>query len=421
MNNVPFIAFALAVAAIIVRGLGLEALSFVPTAACALVAIAGIAFGHAQHPVSSRVSCLGALLLAISPLAAPSLKEARLSYLAKIRAAETAPTYAGIELSVKNLGPLLDAYAQATGVFPDFNGKDQVGYMNAQNALTQPLPAPGIVPPSDPFHPNGAPMRWVAIRDYGVLVVSVGQDGVAEMPLPGVFLDGTAHPLAPFAAVGQDPRLVTYDPTNGGLGLGDVVHFHGKVSREDLFGELHRAFDAAEKASPWRPTVKKRASEPDPDPQSARDAAAAEKLQTAGDQLGALALASRARNVRDPYQAQWKPADFTIERTRGVALYNLGAYREASDALIDYLATSPNDAVGHFWLGAAMFAAGNRQAATTHTAAAAQIDAQSPAANAAAARLDELARSGKASFPAPTAAGWRPPSPAAVPVAVPAP
>lgn len=411
MNQIPFAAGVLAVLALIVGGLGFPTFALVPTAACALVALLGIAFGHPERPISSRVSCLLALCLALfPPVLGPLMKELRLQHLERIRSRETAPIYAGIDQTVSKLAPLLDAYQQATGIYPDFNGKDQLSYMNAQSVLTQPVPAVGIEPPVDPFHPNGAPMRWVAIRDYGVLLVSVGQDGVAEMPLPGVFLDGGAHPLAPFAAVGQDPRLVTYDPTNGGLGLGDVVRFHGKVSRADLFGELDRAFDTAEKASPWRPTVKKSSTEVDPDPQSARDAVAAEKLQAEGDQLAALALASRGRNVREKFQTHWKPGDFTLDRTRGVALYHLGAYREAADALIAHLDTSPNDAVGHFWLGAAMNAAGNRQAAILHTAAAAQIDANSPAANAAAARLEELNRGARAAFPPPLALGWQPPA-----------
>jgi len=421
MQSMPFVAFVFAVIAVLIALNGFPTVALVPMALCAFAAFIGVAVGHAERPVSSRISCVMALLLATSPLTAPMLQELRLRQLERARAAETAPLYAEVDRAVGQLAPLLDAYAQAAGVFPDFNGTTPLPYINAQNAQVDPLPAPGIQPPSDPFHPQRAPMRWVAVRDYGVLMVSVGQDGVAELPLPGVFLDGTAHPLAPFAAVGQDPRLVTYDPTNGGLGLGDVVRFHGRVSQDALFGELYRAFDAAEKASPWRPTVKKRASEVDPDPQSARDAAAAEKLQATGDNLAALALASRARNVRDRYPAQWKPADFSIDRTRGVALYHLGAFRESADALIDHLGSSPNDAIAHFWLAAAMAGAGNRQAALMHISAAAQIDAASPAATASVARFEELSRGGKPAFPPPASAAWRPEPPATQPGGAPAP
>jgi tetratricopeptide (TPR) repeat protein len=408
MQIMPFLALVFATLSVLLHFAGQSTAMAVAALVTALCGLVGLAVGVAEKPISSRVASLLAILLGFAPFAEPPLQEMRRQSLERRRALETAGQYRAIDDSVSALTPLLLAYRQSAGFFPDFHNGQQLPVINPQGILTQPPPAAPIAPPRDPFSPTGASMRWAAVRDWGVLMVSVGQDGVVELPLPGVLMDGGAHPLAGFAAVGQDTRLVTYDPTNGALGLGDVVRWVGTVAEGPMFAPLHAAWDLAERRSRWSPTKLRRATEPDPDPQSARDGLAAERLLIEGEYLAALALASRALNHRHAYQAQWKPGDMNIQRTRGLALYNLGAFREAADALVDHLATTPNDATAHFFAAAALFAGGRRDFALVHAAAAAQIDAGSPFANPAQQRYEEMLRGQAPGFPAPLGVGWTP-------------
>ena len=252
-----------------------------------------------------------------------------------------------------------------------------------------------LTAPADPFAP-GRDLRWVSVRDKGVMLVSVGQDGVAEMPLPGVPMDGPPmHDMAKFALTGYDQRLRTYDPTNGSLGLGDVVRWVGRKEYSTTFEPLFDAWDEAHDQSPYNPTVKARSTAADPDPQSHRDAQGAERLLGDEDYLAALALATRGLNELESFEAEWSASEVRLNLTRGIALYHLGAYREAADALNIYLSYSPNDALGHYYIANALWRGGNRGAAMEHMSAAAQIDPNANFVNTAQAALEKMMSGGQ--------------------------
>lgn len=411
---VSFFAFVMALVSVGAFFAGFEGFSIVPMAITGVLAIFGLIFPAAEKPVSSRVACLLAAVLAATPLLVPVVRDFRIGMLEKQRQAETRPLYDRLEENVEETKPKIEAYYKRYGFFPNVNEDGVMRGVNRQGRLEMPPAMEGLVAPEDPFSSAGAPMRWVAVRGEGVMLVSRGQDGVEEMPLPGVMMDPPpADPMGSFALLGRDPRLNTYDPTNGALGLGDVVRYHGKKPYEETFGRLFDSWDQAHKASPYEPTETKRTTAPDPDPQSARDAKAAFRLVQQGDFLAALALASRSIQERHQYPAQWTDEDYQAGFVKGLALYHLGMFREASDALIEYTALSPNDPAGHFYLAAALYRAGRSQDTRLHLAAASQIAPQDPIADRAHAALQAIERGSEPSFPAPAAlpaAGEEPPS-----------
>jgi len=397
----PPLAFMFAFFAVLMHLAGWGELLILPLAITALLALLGLAFAHPERPASSRIACLMAVALAASPLAVPWVQGIRLRHLENRRDAVTAPMFKAMDAQVQATKPAILAYHQQNGLFPDVYADKMLGYVDRTGALRQPPAGTAdLKPPRDPFLSGNSLMRWAAIRDKGVLLVSAGQDGVPEFPLPGVMMDGPpAEPMSDIATLGVDPRWKTYDPTNGAISLGDAVYFAGPISYEEAMKPLFSAWDAAHSSSAWRPTVLKHSADIDSDPQSARDAAGAEVLLSKSEWLAALALASRARGLRDPYQAQWKDADLRVDRTRGLALYQLGAFREAADALIDYVALQPNDALGHFYLGASLFQGGNRDAAMIHLQAAAQISVTDPIEDTAYGIIQQIGRGVAPSFP----------------------
>ena len=374
----PTISFLLALVAAIFFYVGLGGWVLIPFLLTVAAAVPGIIVGDKEYPVSSRIACLLAIAMAATPLVAPYVQAFRLAQMERARAAETKPMYAALATAVDDLKPKISDYYKKNSVMPELQDNQWLPYIDAQGQLHQRTPAADLRIPNDPFS-TGATLRMIAVRDTGVLFVSAGQDGQKEMPLPGVPLDGPPmYPLAPFATTGVDPRLVTYDPTNGALGLGDIVMWHGRGKYEEAFDPIFKAWDLATTRSPWAPTVKKAKTEIDKNPQSGRDAVAADKLLADGEPLAALVLSSRGLAARDIYPAQWNDADRTIERVRGIALYNLGAYREAADSLNNHLADSPNDALGHYYMGACLFLGGDRAGASLHFAAGSQINPMDP-------------------------------------------
>lgn len=350
-----------------------------------VLAILATAFGDKERPVSSRIVAWIAFLLSASPLAAPFVEDLRLQSLNRQRAIETAPDYEKINQSIEELKPVLEAYFRQTDLFPDVQGGELLQYVDANGALrTPPPPEEGeLLSPLDPFAQGaGERLRWVAVRDKGILLVSVGQDGVTELPLPGVAMDGPpAHPFAGFAKLGINPRWASYDPTNGATSVGDLVKWYGKEDYDKAFKELFDAWDEAEGHSPYRPRIKRKSSDLGPDPQSSKDSQAAMDLYERQLYLAALAITSRAIQGRDQYEAQWTDEDRVAERTQGLALYQLGAFREASDALINYLILVPNDVMAQYYLAAALYRGGNKQQAKLHMAAAGQIKGDHPYSN----------------------------------------
>lgn len=399
---IPFASFAIAVFTIIVYYIGFQEVGFALMGITAIFALAGMIFGDKDHPISGRVSSVLAAALAFAPVLGPMVKEFRLDQLAAQRAAETAPYYRQMDEIAAELEPEIFAYRERTGIYPDMQGEEVQPRVAPDGQLQTPPPAPELAVPQDPFLKSGQDLRWIAVRDRGVLLVSVGQDGVAELPLPGIMMDPPpAHPMTGFAILGLDPRTRIYDPASGGLGLGDVVRWIGESDMKEAFADLYKAWDLAEDRSPYRPTEKKRPSDVDDNPQSARDSRAAEKLLRENEYLAAAALASRAINERHVYEAQWKAEDYRADMIKGIALYNLAAFREAADALIDYTVTNPNDAVAHYYLAAALYRGGNPAAAETHLSAASVIDPQNSISSAAYSALQSLESNREPAFPTP--------------------
>lgn len=416
MSTLPILTAGFGVIAVILHFAGLEALVFIPMGLAVLSGMTGLVMGDRNKPASSRIACVMGIALALTPLAAPLVKEQRLRFMEKRRARETAPLYQQLDASVAAVTPLIRQYRETHSVWPDMSVDVMLPHIDATGALRQMAPMQGLAAPRDPFSRVDF-LRWAAIRDTGVILASVGQDGVVELPLPGVAMDGApSHPLAVWAATGVDVARRTYDPTNGALSVGDIVLFVGNegVTRDQALGPLHQAWALAESRSPYRPTVLGR-GEIDQNPQSRRDSEAAAQLLAEGQHLAALALASRGINERTPFTAQWKEPEYALDRTRGLALYSLGAWREAADSLNTFTRAATNDVVAHYYLAAALFRGGNRTAAITHLTAASQISNE-PLADQAAARLAEIQRGRQPNFPPPAglpqaAAGGATPAP----------
>ncbi len=125
------------------------------------------------------------------------------------------------------------------------------------------------------------------------------------------------------------------------------------------------------------------------------------KLLQEREYLAAAALASRGQTQRHPYEAQWTPEDYQLDYIRGMALYHLSAYREAADSLADFVVSNPNDVTAHYYLGAALFRGGNKQAAEVHLEAASQISLSDPLGDQALARLQEMRSNQAPNFPNP--------------------
>ncbi len=356
------------------------------------VALAGVGLvSPGEEKGSGRVFCILSIVGAATPFLADAAKSFRLRQLEDKRAAETAPMYATLATIEKQAAPAIEAYFTAHSIYPELgaDGMPLPVVFPDGNAYPPP-PVAGMPDITDPFS-QSRKLRGAAVRGQGVLLASVGQDGVAEMPLPGPPLDAEpADPLVPFATTGVDMRLVTYDPTNGSLGLGDPVVWVGRKPRAEVFAPLDQAWTLAAQRSPLMPPPEK--GIPPERRQSDADGAAAQQLYTEGKLLAALALACRAIPERPPSTTQWTPAEAHASALKGIILYMHGHNRAAVDALGDHLSFSPNDAEAHFYAGAASHAVGDTQRAKLHYAAAAYIDPNSAYAQTAEESLARIAR-----------------------------
>ncbi len=356
------------------------------------VALAGVGLvSPGEEKASGRAFCILSIVLSATPFLAQAARDFRLRQLEARRAAETAPMYAALSSIEAKTGPALQAYFKAHGIYPELAADGTVlPVVFPDGKAYPPPPVEGMPDLTDPFAPSRK-LRSAAVRGQGVLLASVGQDGVAEMPLPGPPLDPEpAEPLATFATVGVDLRLVTYDPTNGSLGLGDPVIWIGGKPRAEVFAPLDQAWSLAAQRSPLLPVPEKGVA---PERrQSDADAAAAQQLYTEGRLLAALALASRAIPQRPPATATWTPAETHASALRGIILYRFQHHRAAVDALGDHLAFAPNDSEAHFYAAAASYLVGDTQRAKLHYAAAAYIDPNSAYAQTAEESLARMAR-----------------------------
>lgn len=380
MNVMPVVAFIFGLLAVILYYSGLPEASLVPMALGVLFGVTALLFGSKEEPTVTRATGAIAAVFALMPVAIPFVQQLRIDQLASERARETRPLYERFEERVEEAGPLIDRYFDRHGFYPDLRGGEYLPHIGGDGRPRTPPSLEGLASPRDPFSPTNASFRWAAVRDRGVLLVSVGQSGVAEFPVPPLLMDpppASAH--AGFALTGADPRHHTYDPTNGALGLGDLVAFRGRVSYEEAMEPVFSAWDTVHRRTTWippaqRPTPRGAQTTADPDSQSSRDAREAARLLDENNHLAALALASRAHQERPRHEAQWSDDERRIPYIRAVALYHLGAFRESADIMMEYLDLEPNDAAGHFHLGAALHQGGRESDALTHLAAAAQID-----------------------------------------------
>lgn len=198
-----------------------------------------------------------------------------------------------------------------------------------------------------------------------------------------------AAPLAMLAATGIEWRRLGWQTGKSPLEPGDVLTYiddKGQTEAgEDALATLIAAWKAVEAESPGLPTTVG-------GPIADADGVAARRLYDKGQFLAALAAASRARRWRPPYPAQWKtPGLSSIDRTRGMAFYELGHFRNAADSLLEYTTLNGGDAEAQFYLGAALWRGGDPKQARYHFAAAIQVEptaAVVPAAMAAFAATD---------------------------------
>lgn len=329
----------------------------------------------------ARIVAVLAMIFAALPFLKPPIDAFVLRLRENRRARQIAPLVARLQTDVAGMAQGLDAFRAATGKYPPMDGNsllpvfDTKG-MPIENADKLPLPTV----PSDPFDPTRR-LTVIPLGEKGALIVSTGQDAVPEWPSPKDLLaiDGDpSDPLAPLAWSGIDLRAATYDPTNGALGLGDVVLWHGSegTSKDDALRPLHDAWDEVDRLTP-PPPADSETGQPD----AKDDATTAGDLLADGKWLGALAAASRAVQNRRIHPNFWETPELRrADYIRAIALYNLGHFRSSADTMIDYLAYSPNDPEGHYHLAVALWLGGRRDDARRHFAAAFEMDPASPVA-----------------------------------------
>lgn len=412
MNLMPVFAFVCGLLAVILYYSGAPEASLLPMGLGVLLGVTALLFGSKEESAVTRGTGAIAALFALMPVAIPFVQQLRIDQLAGQRASQTRHLYERFEENIAEAAPLIDQYFETHGFYPDLRGEDYLPRVDDDGRLRTPPSLRGLASPRDPFSPVNASMRWIAVRDRGVLLLSVGQSEVAEYPAPPILMDpppASAH--AGFALTGADPRHHTYDPTNGALGLGDLIAFRGRVSYEEALDPLFAAWDEIHQRTSWIPPAQRprppRATQTtaDPDSQSSRDAREAARLLEQGRYLAALALASRAHQERPRHEAQWSEHERGIAHTRAMALYHLGAFREAADIMIEHVDLEPNDPAGHFYLGAALHQGGRESDARIHLAAAAQISPNHPITSLATRCYEAALARGTPPFPPPRGVG----------------
>lgn len=412
MRNIANIAGVAGVATLITLLFKLELASVAVGLLAVVLGIMGI-FYPGDSRVEGRVTAIVSIVAGVLPILVPQIKLLALRMAEARRAKEMAPLYAKLDEQKKAIGDALVGYLKAHRYYPTYGKQgEQLQYVADDGLLyAHPLDV-GVGPgrfPLDPFG-NGRRLRWIAFGKEGALLVSVGQDGRPDMPIPGVWMDWPpADPVALMAVTGVDPRWVTYDPTNGALGGGDVTHWYGEKSYEDFMRPLHQAWDLAHQRAIFAPPRKE---EMDKERQSTRDAREAARLYAEGKDLAALALASRAVRGRYDTPKGWDEFEANAPATRGMALYQLGNYRGAADAFLDTFIGNPNNVEAHYYLGCSYYRGGDQTNAMMHWSIAAQIDLNHPLWPEAQARIDELKAGKTVNTPRPRSISVEAPAPA---------
>lgn len=353
----------------------------------AIFAILGMIYPDDESPASSRAYCVVAIIGAALPFIVPQVRALRYRIEERARAKETAPMYSDLARYEKDLASPLSSYRAMHGNYPDFHKGKLLPRLTPQGGF-EPAPPPDVAvyPPRDPFAPN-LDMRWLALGGEGVLLVSFGQDGIQDMALPGSVMDPPpANPFVLLGLSGLDPRHATYDPTNGALGLGDVVQWYGNEPLEKKAKFLHDAWDVVHRRFPPAPP-KKKAEDERPSHVEARRA---EMLLDDGEDLAAMLLASRAINQLVGGPKIWSWEEKRAFFIRGLVLYRQGHFRAAADALVDAVTAHPNDPRVHLYLGSSYYRGGDRANAILHWNISAQMSLEDPSSNSAAECLQAL-------------------------------
>ncbi len=331
--------------------------------------------GVPESERQGRVVAVLAIALGLLPFFKPLVDSLILARMQAIRARQTAQMYTAMEKAAEDLSPALEAYRDSIGAYPMMFGNTALPQFRRDGTRVE-VPGDLTLPavPDDPFD-TSKNLYVYSVGAEGALIVSVGQDEVAEFPQPDDILpiDGTpGDPLAPFALAGVNLRTVTYDPTNGSLGTGDIVIWHGPEgsSYEETMKPLWDAWDEVDSLTPPPPED----SEFD-HPLPEDDALTAESLLEDGKYLAAVAAASRAVQNRRVHPNFWKiPQLKKADFIRARALYHLGHYRSGADYVIDYLTYTPNDAEAHYWLGKMLYLGGRPEESRRHFAASFEMD-----------------------------------------------
>lgn len=373
-----------------------------------ILAIMGLKDPGDEDPRNGRTAAVFCIIIALLPLTKPFFIQLANQRAERLRAQETAPLYTKFEQQVLTVTPLLRDFSTQYGAFPTINeagatlplfGTDyRIKDISSSSTL-------GI--PQDPFDPKRT-LTVFPLGNEGALVMSVGQDGVHEFPEPKSIssLDGPqAHPLAPLASAGLDLRSRLYDPTNGSLSNGDLLAFVPAASKQEkatnpetIDSVLKPLFDAWRAVDTLTPKAPANLPENSTWPPAEDDAQTASDLLEDQNYLAALAAASRAALQRRPNSSFWKtPQLKQTDWIKGRALFELGHVRAAADAFIDYTIVDPNDPLGHYWLGIALYYSGEPQSAQQHLSAAYQLDPTFAEAN----QAIELEQSLQKSQPAP--------------------
>ncbi len=360
---------------------GFHAVEIPLLAVAALFALVGLRKpGVPESERQGRVVAVLSIVLAALPLFKPLADSLILARMQAVRAKQTAPMYTALDAAAKGLADSVQEYRDAVGFYPMMFGDTALPQYARDGTLIEP-PADLVLPaiPADPFE-TSRDLQIYSVGELGAMIVSAGQDGVSEFPRPDVILpiDGQpSDPLAPYALAGVDLRRITYDPTNGALGNGDIVRWQGppESSWDETMKPLWDAWDAVDSLTPPPPDDDRELDHPLPED----DALTAESLLADGQYLGALAAASRAVQNRRVHENFWTiPQLKKADLIRAKALYHLGHYRTGADYVIDYLQNSPNDAEAHYWLGKMLYLGGRPTEARRHFAASFELDPKGP-------------------------------------------
>jgi hypothetical protein len=340
------------------------------------MAIFGLIFPGPDRTDGRVVSSL-AIALALLPLLREPVRHLHHALRERAYAKEIQPRMEEWKTIRDTFGTEANEWERQTGAPPVFDGRTAAAPKTEQGSLPPGVQAPppslSLRLPKDPLNPDGQALRyWTDSRDFWTLV-SQGPDKTRDLKIPPLLRPSDhVDPRARWIAVNEDvlPNLF-YDPTNGSLGKGDLVWVNGSPEdSEDFRSSLLTAWRGAERATATMRTGKN----------AAQRAAEAARwlLEDKKRPLAALAAATYSMTQIPPLPVDQVPEDFLGRFYQGRALYALGDVRMAAAALSAYLQFRPNDVEGSYYLGVALYFSGDSQGARQMFAAASQLDEQHP-------------------------------------------